>query len=321
MRVVATKHAYKGLLAIGDPHLEGRVPGFRKDDYPQVVIEKLRWALDYAAEAALLPMVLGDLFHLPRNNPNWLLVEIMHLFDREMLLIYGNHDVHENAITPDDSFSVIAAAGKGIFLDNETLVSTDVNNCSVIIGGTPWGRPLPGQITEALPDGLHPGLSLWLAHHDIKVPGYEEKGWLRPRSISGVDLVINGHIHRCLEPVRKGATTWLTPGNIARRARSDATRDHTPSVLQIDVDGRGWEYDFIAVPHRPYDEVFYEAVADGADDDEQSSGFVAGLAEMQARRTQTGVGLKAFLDKNLDHFEPDVAEEIRKLSREVISDE
>lgn len=28
----------QGLLFIGDPHLEARVPGFRKDDYPQVVL-------------------------------------------------------------------------------------------------------------------------------------------------------------------------------------------------------------------------------------------------------------------------------------------
>lgn len=321
MRMIATKRAYRGLLAIGDPHLEGRVPGFRKDDYPQAILEKLRWAINYAAEAALLPMILGDLFHLPRNNPNWLLVEVMQLLDRELLLIHGNHDVHENAITPDDSFSVITAADKGIFLDNDTLVHTEINNCPVIIGGTSWGHEIPRKIFEELPESLDPKLVVWLTHHDVKVPGYEEKGWLRPRAIEGVDLVINGHIHRRLESVRKGQTQWLTPGNIARRARSDATRNHTPSVLRIDVGAGGWTCEHLEIPHRPYDVVFYEAVADDAADDEQSSPFVAGLSELQARKTETGVGLKAFLDKNLDHFEPDVAEEIRKLSREVIQDE
>ena len=53
---------YQGLLLIGDPHLEGRIPGFRKDDYPNVILQKLTWALDYAAEQHLLPAILGDLF-------------------------------------------------------------------------------------------------------------------------------------------------------------------------------------------------------------------------------------------------------------------
>ena len=42
---------------------------------------------------------------------------------------------------------------------------------------------------------------------------------LEPCEIRGVDLVINGHIHRRLEDVQKGCTTWLTPGNISRRSR------------------------------------------------------------------------------------------------------
>jgi hypothetical protein len=54
---------YTGLLCIGDPHLASRVPGFRKDDYPRAILDKLTWTLRYAAEHRLLPAILGDLFH------------------------------------------------------------------------------------------------------------------------------------------------------------------------------------------------------------------------------------------------------------------
>jgi hypothetical protein len=57
---------YVGLLLIGDPHLEGRQPGFRKDDYPNVILDKLAWCLDYAAVNHLLPAILGDLFDKAR---------------------------------------------------------------------------------------------------------------------------------------------------------------------------------------------------------------------------------------------------------------
>ena len=86
----------QGLLAIGDPHLECRVPGFRKDDYPRVVLDKVGWCLAYARDHKLLPILLGDIFHLPRDNANWLLGELMVLFHRGVLGIYGNHDVREN---------------------------------------------------------------------------------------------------------------------------------------------------------------------------------------------------------------------------------
>jgi len=44
-----------GLLFIGDPHVASRPPGFRKDDYPEAILQKLQWALDYAREHRLGP--------------------------------------------------------------------------------------------------------------------------------------------------------------------------------------------------------------------------------------------------------------------------
>ncbi len=71
---------YVGLLCIGDPHLASRVPGFRRDDYPNTVLNKLRWSLDYANQNALLPVLLGDLFHRPRDNANSLVVAALHFY-------------------------------------------------------------------------------------------------------------------------------------------------------------------------------------------------------------------------------------------------
>ena len=48
------------------------------------------------------------------------------------------------------------------------------------------------------------------------------------------------------------------------------------------------------------------------------SAFVAGLAELQARRTASGAGLLPFLEQNLGQFQPAVAAEIMNLAQEVI---
>ena len=78
--MISLTDQYDGLLIIGDPHLEGRQPGFRKDDYPNVILEKLNWCLRYASRHQLMPVLLGDIFQNPRDNPTWMLsrlIEIM----------------------------------------------------------------------------------------------------------------------------------------------------------------------------------------------------------------------------------------------------
>src|SRR3954466_15620706 len=79
------ERSYDGVLCIGDPHLSSRVPGFRKDDYPRAILAKLRWAMTLAQRENLLPVLLGDLFHYPRDNANWLIVELLELFHGTVL--------------------------------------------------------------------------------------------------------------------------------------------------------------------------------------------------------------------------------------------
>jgi DNA repair exonuclease SbcCD nuclease subunit len=314
------KTRYRGLLAIGDPHLEGRVPGFRKDDYPQAVLDKLRWCLNYAAGESLLPIILGDVFQLPRDNPNWLLVDLLELLEgREVLAIYGNHDVHENSLTDDDSISILETSHRLRLLSKDYQYRGLMNGKRVVAGGTPWGQWLPESFASGeLFDEDQP-LVVWFTHHDVAAPGYEGQGFLQPRELPGISLVVNGHIHRRLEDVIQGGTRWMTPGNISRRARSDATRDHVPSTLRIDVADDGLKTSYIEVPHRPFEDVFHAMVADPDSESRLSgdSAFITGLAELQARRTDTGEGLATFLDQNLDQFEPDVAEEVQRLARTV----
>jgi DNA repair exonuclease SbcCD nuclease subunit len=306
---------YTGLLFIGDPHLEGRQPGFRKDEYPQVILEKLAWCLAYANEHRLLPAILGDLFDKPRDNPNWLIGRLLQLLQGEVLCLYGNHDVHYNPeLTDDDSLSLLVKAGRLRLLSADDYWRGCMAGRPVVVGGSSYRQEIPARFdcgeTDARP------LVVWLTHHDISIPGYDE-GRFAPRELTGIDLVVNGHIHRRLETVTVGSTHWLTPGNISRRSRSDACRSHIPAVLRLDVLPDNHRLSYIELPHRPFEEVFHACVVEAEATDAPST-FVAGLAELQARRTTSGAGLREFLDKNLNIFEPEVAAEIRTLALEVI---
>jgi len=111
-RTGKAKDQYVGLLVIGDPHIEGRQPGFRKDDFPNVILKKIAWCLDYAKTNQLLPTFLGDMFDKPRDNPTWMigrLIEIMSGSDS--IGIYGNHDCADPQLNENDSLSILLKSG------------------------------------------------------------------------------------------------------------------------------------------------------------------------------------------------------------------
>lgn len=337
MNEIALIDEIRGLLFIGDPHLEARVPGFRKDDYPNVALQKFRWCLDYARTQQLQPILLGDLFQLPQDNPNWLVSKIIECIDEPLPAIYGNHDVRENSLKPNDTINILFSGGHLWQLSAEQTLRVSVEGQAVVIGGSAWGQKIPKQFV-ADPDA---DLVVWVTHHDLFIPGYEEAGRIRPADRPGIDIIVNGHIHRRLEPVCKGKTHWITAGNITRRARSDATREHTPAIVTLrpgecsgkdsfstDVpvihsysfcsrQGDSWSLLWEQVPHQPYDDVFHAQIEADEDHSDQGSGFVADLRELTARKTDSGAGLTNFLKQYLDQFESPVAKEIMRLHDEV----
>jgi predicted phosphodiesterase len=260
------------------------------------------------------------LFHHARDNQNWLLGELLEILGRqEVIAVFGNHDCRDATLADDDSLSVILKAKTLRLVNFEGSWHGRIGGRDVVIGGSSYRQRLPEKAEFENFSNL-PLLVFWMAHHDLLVPGYEEHGKMRPREIPGIDVVVNGHIHRSLEDVRTGQTLWITPGNIARVSRSDATREHTPRVLKIMIAADGsWQREMIEVPHQRFEDVFHQEVLDAADHTAgPQSAFVQGLAELQARRTESGAGLMQFLDKNIGQFEPAVREHVLTLAREVI---
>lgn len=311
--------AYSGLLIIGDPHLAGRAPNFRRDDYPRVTFDKFAWALRYAHVHRLLPVMLGDLFDRPRDNPTWLIGELIDLLsDAGCVGIYGNHDCADPELGGHDSLSLLVKSGRVRLLDDAPWQGV-MSERTVIVGGSSYRKLLPKSFTTTEDSTGKPPLVFWISHHDLIVPGYEEEGRILPQEIPGVDLVINGHIHRRLSDVQCGTTTWMTPGNISRRSRSDANKLHAPSVVHIDITQAGYARTIVEVPHESFTDAFHPAVIEAVAA-ETESGFVAGLAQLQALRTADGTGLMDFLTMNLGQFEEQVRDEIMKLALEVTND-
>lgn len=307
--------SYSGIVFIGDPHVCASPPGFRLDDYPKSVLQKLSFCLDTAVRQKCLPIILGDLFHVPRDNPNWLLVALIEMF-REICpwVLVGNHDKYEARLTRDVSLAVLDAAGVIRLLDRSGPVdSVEIDGRSVLIGASPDWTPLPKAADRNGYDAV-----IWVTHHDLAFPGYESAK-TNLREIPGVDIVINGHIHTPKSPQRVGGTLWCNPGSLTRISRSVYTQSVKP-VLTI-WKPQAADPTSVEVPHKPFDEVFppLNSTEDPLLADLDESMFIKGLENLALRKTSEGTGLRSFLEANLDGGNP-VDKIIWELYQEVVED-
>ncbi|MEM9413747.1 MAG: metallophosphoesterase, partial [Planctomycetota bacterium] len=271
-----------GVLFIGDPHIEGKAPDFRCDDFPNVILEKVQWCLDYAGKNRLLPVFLGDLFDKPRNNPTWVIGRLIEmLIGSNAIGIYGNHDCAEPVLSENDSLMLLVKAGCLRLVSQSSPWTGFVAGRPVLIGGSSYRERIPKAIagTEFPRDGLfpEPTFGIWITHHDIKVQGYES-GRFSPFEIENIDVLVNGHIHTRGKDIRRGQTRWINPGNISRRSRSEKCRTQKPAVLQITLTEESYLQEYVTVPHQSFDDVFHAPVHDN-DTVDNASAFVAGLNE------------------------------------------
>jgi predicted phosphodiesterase len=319
--VKSNKRQYRGLLVIGDPHIEGRQPGFRKDNFPETILGKVRWCLEYAQKNKLLPAFLGDVFDKPRDNPTWMIGELI-----EMMMpwpaigIYGNHDCADPQLSENDSLSILIKAGCLRLVSELDYWTGDVEGRRVVVAGSSYRQRIPQHfdLDNVPKDSLfdEKPTVVWMTHHDIDIGNYEN-GKFGPFEMMNVDLLINGHIHRPAEPVRRGQTTWMNPGNISRRSRSEHARNHVPTVLEVTFPKSGYDVKTVEVPHQSFEAVFHLDDVAEKESEEQLSSFVTGLADLTKRRTASGAGLIEFLEKNLDSYSDGVATEIRQLAKQV----
>jgi len=334
-----------GLFFIGDPHVESRTPGFRRDNYPETVLGKLKWCIEYCEQQNLQPIFLGDIFDKPRDNPNWLISRLLDILDGQCVpTIFGNHDCANPHLDENDSLTLLAKAGAVRLLDQQHLWSCSFDGRRVVVGGSPYRYPIPdefsigrdnvqlafnaasgvsdSQRSEWLQSMSQLDLVIWLTHHDLTFPNPNEAVITHFKELVGIDYVINGHIHRrASADVVRGQTTWVNPGNIVRRSRSDSIRGHEPAALRMDIAADGQWLHYVKVPHLEAEKVFFELESLATDEVESNqSNFVTGLAMLQSRKTESGAGLMQFLKENVKQFEANIAVEILKLADSVLSE-
>ncbi|MBU2741872.1 metallophosphoesterase [Acidithiobacillus albertensis] len=230
-----------GLLFIGDPHLSSRRPGRRTDiNFAGTVLNKLAQALDIARENRLQPAILGDLFDRAGEQDLLLLSGLLHLLrDHHQngglipVTLAGNHDMKDATLSGDTALAVIQESGLLQVLDDAvpfpvySIRPEEDADCIATLVPYAYGQEyrLLGEGLPDMPD--HPGMVIALTHADFAFAG-AYPGAKEIVEIPGVDMVVNGHMHKLCPTVRRGNTLWWNPGNITRMSMD--CESHAPRV-------------------------------------------------------------------------------------------
>ena len=244
--------ACNGFLNIGDQHLAwiDKRPARRAEGYWRHVMVKINHSIEIANERRLVPLFLGDLFHVATGNEDTLKSVLLGILARSWVkpvFNVGNHDKKGEKLSAADSLSVIAKSGRALVMATPGLAGVyDVNSVLVAVGASPYGAPIPHSV-EGL--GGDVGFRIWMTHHDMAFAG-SYPGSIEPHPVKGCDVVLNGHMHLYRDPTRYGETIWCNFGSIARTS-IDAINE-TPSAFEV-VPGPDHTVEFFrhVLPHPP----------------------------------------------------------------------
>lgn len=280
---------FKGILAIGDPHLSSVRPGRRIDDYETAVLRKLAACAEICRAENLFPLILGDLFHRAGENSLRLLnrlAEVLDQFPVTPLTVEGNHDHAQSSLTEVDALALLAKGGH-IQVASETGTAIVVEGVAEIVC-VPHGCEIPDSVEAA---GTEP--VLLVTHHDLAFNG-AYPGAALLKEVAGVRIAVNGHMHKCLPPAQVGQTRWLNPGNISRVTVDD--RDHVPRAWRLLAGAE--DLDPVPLPFEPavFDLTGHAAILEGVAPVAPSASLFSQMLATQdplaAARTDDGEILK-----------------------------
>lgn len=247
MREIVEPIICSGLMFIGDPHLDDATPGRRLDeDFTETILGKLDFLFDYCNKHDLVPVFLGDIFE-PENKvrvSNSLLNRFIRLLDmlkHKAVSNVGNHCKKHDILTDDDSLMTLKnTRALHVLTESGPAMEFLIGETRVGLGATPYGQPIPTDVTGAFPDATS---VIWITHHDLAFES-PYPGSQPVHAIRGCSLVVNGHMHLYKKPLKAGPTIWFNPGNITRQY-IDAI-EHIPAAYILKANGK---LEKLVIPH------------------------------------------------------------------------
>lgn len=211
------------LAIIGDIHYSDKPPSFRRSDYNENVLAKLRYIYDLDVEAVI---IAGDIFHLknPKQTSFYGFNQISNIIQKKpTYFILGNHDKYnqQTDVTeqPIHTLSLLPNVHR---LTHEPVEIIP----NVFVSGSDYED-------DYLPTEKIQGLHLHITHMDF----CGEANWpgcVHADEINTSAFVLNGHIHTPSKTYRTLGGGMIT--NIGSLSRVSCADRHMPCYYEIDTD-------------------------------------------------------------------------------------
>ena len=244
------------ILFIPDVHLQEHSPRSRKDNYPQVVLDKLAWVADYANKEKAMVIFLGDVFNAV-NMPMiymYRCIEVFKKFNQVPYAIMGNHDIPRNNqdLMDRSPLGLLEKVGLVNYLQHLEVGG------SVVIEGFHYTQPLAP--TKQLTESRVPAKKICVAHVFYENKFIEDHNLTISDALElGYDYYVLGHDHTCYEDIITKKYKVYRVGSLTRGSSNEnqMTRD-VVSILEYDTNLD--TFTRVSVPCAKAIDVFKESV-------------------------------------------------------------
>lgn len=300
-------------LTSTDEHLADLAPGFRKDDYRDAILEKVRFQGDLARKFGASAVLRGgDFFHVKAANKTTmrtmaLAARIHRSYAMPTYALPGNHDMSNNdpESLPQQPLGVMF--GSGVFERLTDAVFTD-GSMKVRVVGVEY-------TTDLQLDGLCDMVRKKDENHTVAVvhalaamapeeriqsffhePVFDYRDLVFPGC---PDVYVFGHYHKDQGVVEHMGVKFVNLGAVSRGALTFENLERRPKSGLISIDSRGVSVEEYVLPSADASQVFDLELKKRLDTERKSlNDFIVQLQANRDMASDTGMaGRKAELDK------------------------
>lgn len=206
-----------------DPHVSGKTPAARLDNYPETILGKIRQVGEIAKEIHADAVICGgDWFDRPDVGPNIVsrLGEILKRFPCNIYTVIGNHDVYGyNAATINRSMMGILSgfgAVKRLMSDTPCIIE----EFAVTGVDAHYELDRNGRVSDYT-DGPKEDdkINIRVLHSFLDTkdwPDYVASTNIYNLPATNSDIILTGHEHTGYGKIVHGGTTYINPGALGR---------------------------------------------------------------------------------------------------------
>ena len=318
------------ILYFTDPHVMGKNPRSRKDEFPRTILDKLDWVLGYADRNGITTVLCGgDLFHRP-DTAESVVNDVIDVVKRyPSITIYGvggNHDFY--GYNPDtiprtmlgilDKTGIYKLIKPGEVHKIGNVIITGQHADYRLDRGNEWGYVGTAKSNDWGCPGASPMVtySIHISHGFLTDHKWPD---MVPHTVIDdiqdkvkCDLLLTGHDHHGFGIIKRGEKTFCNPGALGRISAAVGEMNRDVNVCVIDTDT--FEVSLIPVSIAlPADEILDRAELEKEKEQERGMNmFIAEVGEFSVEVSGTLEVIEAIAGREeLD--EAVIAESIKRI--------